>query len=170
MDDRLLVTAAVGRTHGYEGFVHIHPYSGETEHLRRLDECTIVCRDGRSVKVRVLDTRDHSDSFLMRFSGYESKEKASMLSGGKMYIRREEGPRLDQGEYYIADLFGLSLTCDGRTVGTVESVCDGAQADYLMVRKSDGSSVLIPNMAPFVSKPDFEKGTIELVEKSLLEI
>ena len=52
----------------------------------------------------------------------------------------------------------------------MESVCDGAQADYLMVRKSDGSSVLIPNMAPFVSKPDFEKGTIELVEKSLLEI
>ena len=85
MDDRLLVTAAVGRTHGYEGFVHIHPYSGETEHLRRLEECTIVCRDGRSVRVRVLDTRDHSDSFLMRFSGYESKEKASMLSGGKMY-------------------------------------------------------------------------------------
>ena len=55
-------------------------------------------------------------------------------------------------------------------MGTVESVCDGAQADYLMVRKPDGQTILVPNMEPFVSRPDFENGTIELLNSSLLEI
>lgn len=170
MEEGLLATASVGRTHGYEGFLLIHPYSGETDHLKRLGKCIIVCRDGRRVEVRVIDTKEHSYSFLMRFSGYESKERAALLSGGRMFIRREDGPVLDEGEYYIADLFGLSLVCSGKVVGTVESVCDGAQADYLMVRKSDGQTILVPNMEPFVSRPDFENGTIELLNSSLLEI
>ena len=76
MEEGLLATASVGRTHGYEGFLLIHPYSGETDHLKRLGKCIIVCRDGRRVEVRVIDTKEHSDSFLMRFSGYDARERS----------------------------------------------------------------------------------------------
>ena len=33
----------------------------------------------------------------------------------------------------------------------------------------DGRSVIVPNMAPFVSRPDFKHGTIELLEPAILE-
>ena len=117
MEDKLLATASIGRTHGWEGFVRIHPYSGETSHLERLESCVIVRRDSRRLEVSVKDFSRHADAFLMRFSGYESKEKAQILSGGIMYIPRSLGPQLEEGEYYIADLFGLTLVCAGRAVG-----------------------------------------------------
>lgn len=169
MEEKLLATASIGRTHGWEGFVRIHPYSGETSHLERLESCVIVRRDSRRLEVSVKDFSRHADAFLMRFSGYESKEKAQILSGGIMYIPRSLGPQLEEGEYYIADLFGLTLVCAGRAVGTVESVADGAQADYLLVRRPDGSQIIIPNMEPFVSKPDFVKGEIELLNAELAD-
>lgn len=165
--EKMLATAQIGRTHGVDGFVRIHPFSDETEHLEVLDSCLIRTKEGRSIKCTVKDHKAHSDSFLMRFCGYESREKASLLSGGVMYIDRDKGAKLEEGEYYIADLFGLDMICEGEKIGTVESVCDGAQADYLLVRKTDGSTMLVPNMDVFVSKPDFGKGTIELLNGEL---
>lgn len=169
MDKKLLVTAAIGKTHGFEGFLRIHPMSGETGHLEKLKECVVEKRDGKQVAVSVLETRKHADCFLMKFASYDTKEKAAVLSGGRMLIERSQAPKLKKGEYYIADLYSLSVLCDGDIIGTVEAVCDGAQEDYLMIRKNDGRTILIPNMQPFVSKPDFENNSITILMKELLE-
>ncbi len=169
MDKKLLVTAAVGKTHGYDGFLRIHPMSGETGHLEKLHDCVIETRDGKQVAVSVLETRKHADCFLMKFTSYDTKEKAAVLSGGRMLIQRDQAPELKKGEYYIADLFSLDVICNGQKAGVVESVCDGAQADYLMIRKNDGRTVLVPNMPPFVSRPDFESNSITVLMKELLE-
>ena len=169
MKERTLATAQIGRTHGFEGFVRIHPFSGEYDHLMKLSACSIKLRDGRLAEVSVRDIRLHADSMLMRFDGYETKEKAAKLSGGTMYISRDEGPHLEEGEYYIADLFGLTVLCGGQKAGTVDSVCDGAQADYLLIKLIDGRQVLVPNLPVFVSRPDFENRTITVLDSALLE-
>ncbi len=171
MEERLLVTATLGKTHGYEGFLRVYPSSGETEHLKKLKKCLVKCRNGKQVAVSVCESRTHADSFLMKFATYDTKEKASVLSGGVMYVRYEEASPLKEGEYYVADLFGLKMIhTDGSEVGEVVALCDGAQADYLEVKKSDGKTLLIPNMEVFVSKPDFESGTITLFVKELAEL
>ena len=165
--DKPLATATIGRTHGLEGFLRIHPFSGEVDHLEKLQKGVVRLRDGRQVAVTVSATRHHADSFLMRFSGYDSKEKAAALSGAVLLIDRSDAPVLEEGEYYIADLYGLKLTAGDVTIGTITAVADGAQADYLVIKKDDGKEVLIPNMAPFVSKPDFTKGCVELLMPEL---
>ena len=169
VDKALIATASIGRSHGVDGYLRIHPYSGEVEHLARLEECTIVTREGKSIATSVESVRFHADSILMRFSSYCTREKAQRLAGGTLYVDREHASPLEEGEYYIADLYGLSVTCRGERIGTVEAVADGAQADYLLVRREGKSQLVIPNMPPFVSRPDFENGTIELIEDSLLE-
>ena len=169
MEEKLLATASIGRTHGWEGFVRIHPYSGETSHLERLESCVIVRRDSRRLEVSVKDFSRHADAFLMRFSGYESKEKAQILSGGIMYIPRSLGPQLEEGEYYIADLYGLRVMHGGEECGIVKEVSEGAQAMLLQVERN-GRIYIVPNLPVFVSKPDFRSGTIELLMGELVDL
>lgn len=169
LEQDMIATASIGRSHGVEGFLRVTPYSGSVEHLLSLDEGVALTREGREVRLSVDAVRMHADCLLMRFVGYSQREKAQRLSGSVLYVRREKASALEEGEYYIADLYGLALVSGGRTVGKVEAVADGAQADYLIVRTDDGRSVIVPNMAPFVSRPDFEHGTIELLEPAILE-
>ncbi len=163
----LLSAATVGSRHGLEGFLKIYSLSGEYDHLERLDECVLRMKDGSEKKVRVSDVRWKGDLMLMRFQGYDTPEKARALSGSLLMVRRDQAAPLEEGELYVADLYGLSVIADGREVGRVESTSDGAQALYLHVRTEDGIH-LVPYLPAFIGKADPKAGTIELLMPELL--
>ena len=117
----------------------------------------------------VSQVRFQGDLLLMKFSGYETPESARLLSGAILKVKREDARKLRKGEYYIADLYGLSVVFNGEKVGTVKDVSDGAQAPLLQVERN-GKIFLVPNLPVFVSAPDFGKGEIELLMGDLLEL
>lgn len=164
----VLATATVGRVHGVDGFLKIYPLSGEYDHLLHLDEAFLELRSKERVKVTVKDTKMHQDAVLMRFNEYPDREKAKVLSGSVMYIDRSKCPPLEEGEYYIADLYGMSVVYQGKEVGVVEDTSEGAQALLLHVRGKDGKIHIVPNMKPFVGKVDADKGEIILDMEDVL--
>ncbi len=165
----LLATALVGKTHGLDGFLRIVSLSGGYDHLAVLDRAVVKTREGRRIDVEIEDVLFHKDSFLMKFSSFNTPEKARVLSGGVMYITRDKAPVLEEGEYYVADLYGLEAVVDGKVVGVVEDTSEGSQALLLHVRRNDGSIRLVPNMAPFIGKRDFDAGRIEILMPEVLE-
>ena len=165
----LLATALIGKTHGLNGFLRIVSLSGEYEHLSTLDKAEIRTRDGRSIHVEVEDVLFHKEDFLMKFASFSTPEKARTLSGGVMYITRDKAPALDEGEYYIADLYGLKAEVGGKAVGVVCDTSEGSQALLLHIRMADGRVRLVPNMEPFVGVRDFENGSIEILMPEVLE-
>lgn len=168
MKEGFIATARVGRTHGVEGYLRLSPFSDDDQHLFKVKRCVLLFPDGRESELSVDEVKRNGEILLIRFSSALRIEKARLLSGSVMYIPREEASPLAEGEYYVADLFGLDLVCDGEKAGRVEAVSDGAQALYLQVRTMDGRLILIPNMQPFVSRPDFSSRTITLLMKELL--
>ena len=112
----------------YQLNLKIYPLSGEYDHLLHLDEAFLELRSKERVKVTVKDTKMHQDAVLMRFNEYPDREKAKVLSGSVMYIDRSKCPPLEEGEYYIADLYGMSVVYQGKEVGVVEDTSEGAQA------------------------------------------
>ncbi len=167
--EELLSTATIGRTHGVEGFLKIYSLSGEYAHLKKLKSAVAVFPDGREKLLSVLQVRIQGDNLLMKFSGYETPESARLLSGSVLKVRREDARKLKKGEYYIADLYNLSVIYKGETVGTVRSVSEGAQAMLLNV-EHEGRIYLVPNLPVFLSRPDFDHGTIELLMGELLDL
>lgn len=165
----LLATALVGKTHGLNGFLKIVSLSGEYDHLASLDQAEIRTREGRNIKVEVEDVLFHKEDFLMKFSSFSTPEKARVLSGGVMYITRDRAPALEDGEYYIADLYGLKAEVVGKVVGEICDTSEGSQALLLHIRMADGQIRLVPNMEPFVGIRDFEKGSIEILMPEVLE-
>ena len=167
--EELLSTATIGRTHGVEGFLRIYSLSGEYTHLKKLKNAVAVLPDGKEKLLSVLQVRSQGDLFLMKFAGYETPESARMLSGSVMKVKRSDARKLKKGEYYIADLYGLTMVYEGEPVGIVKDVSEGAQAMLLQVERN-GKVFLVPNLPVFVSSPDFDAGEIELLMGDLLEL
>ncbi len=165
----LLSTATIGKTHGVNGFLRVYSLSGEYGHLRKLKECIVRFPDGTEKPLSVSAVSSQGSLFLMRFSGYETPESARMLSGATIRVRRSDANRLREGEFYVADLYGLAVVCGGETVGTVRSTSEGSQALMLHI-EHDGHEYLVPYLPVFLSRPDFSSGTIELRMKELLDL
>ena len=168
MKASLLAAATIGRTHGLDGYLRLYPLSGEIEHLMKLEEAVIRLRDGSEKKVIAESIRLVSGDALIRFRGYDTPEKARVLAGGVLFIERSQAPELGEGEFYVADFYGLDVIYDGVRAGTIEDTSEGAQAIMLHIRCNDGRIRLVPYLPVFLSHPDFDKGTIELLMPELL--
>ena len=168
MKASLLAAATIGKTHGLDGYLRLYPLSGEIEHLMKLEEAVIRLRDGSEKKVIAESIRMVSGDALIRFRGYDTPEKARALTGGVLLIERSQAPELDEGEFYVADFYGLDVISDGVRAGTIEDTSEGAQAIMLHIRCNDGRIRLVPYLPVFLSHPDFDKGTIELLMPELL--
>ena len=168
MKASLLAAATIGRTHGLDGYLRLYPLSGEIEHLMKLEEAVIRLRDGSEKKGIAESIRMVSGDALIRFRGYDTPEKARVLAGGVLLIERSQAPELDEGEFYVADFYGLDVISDGVKAGTIEDTSEGAQAIMLHIRCNDGRIRLVPYLPVFLSHPDFDKGTIELLMPELL--
>ena len=168
MKASLLAAATIGRTHGLDGYLRLYPLSGEIEHLMKLEEAVIRLRDGSEKKVIAESIRMVSGDALIRFRGYDTPEKARVLAGGVLLIERSQAPELDEGEFYVADFYGLDVISNGVKAGTIEDTSEGAQAIMLHIRCNDGRIRLVPYLPVFLSHPDFDKGTIELLMPELL--
>ena len=168
MKASLLAAATSGRTHGLDGYLRLYPLSGEIEHLMKLEEAVIRLRDGSEKKVIAESIRLVSGDALIRFRGYDTPEKARVLAGGVLFIERSQAPELGEGEFYVADFYGLDVISDGVKAGTIEDTSEGAQAIMLHIRCNDGRIRLVPYLPVFLSHPDFDKGTIELLMPELL--
>ena len=165
--DSLLSAATVGSTHGLKGHLKVYSLSGDYDHLMDLDECILALKDGGEKRVRVEEARFSGNLFLMRFSGYDTPEKARCLTGSILRIRRDQAMPLEEGELYVADLYGLDVIAGGQKAGVVESTSEGAQALYLHVRTEQGIR-LVPFLPVYVGDIDMEKRTIELLMPELL--
>jgi len=168
----LLAVARLGAPRGLGGYLKVHSHSGEFGHLSILKEALLapegMPEQGKLYPVSGIQTGAWGMS--ISFSGYDSPEKARVLTGLEWYLPREKASVLGPSEYYINDLIGLRLVHEGKTVGKVRAVLEGG-ADPLLEIVRDGvvSSVLVPFRTIFVGEVDIGGGTIELLAGWLLE-
>ena len=167
----LLASATIGKTHGVDGFVRVYPLSGETAHLRKLKTCTVRTPAGEELSLSVDKTEDRGEYLLMKFAEYPTPENARFLTKSTILIPRENAPKLKKGEYYVADLYGMDVVSNGKTVGRVEYTMDGAQSLLLCVKRLDnGKEYLVPLLPVYVNSVSVENNSLELIYPELLEL
>ncbi|MDE2790183.1 MAG: ribosome maturation factor RimM [Paracoccaceae bacterium] len=145
--------------HGVRGNVRIESYCDDPRTIAgygRL-ETEDSCRSFDIKLVRI----DHR-GIIARLSGISSRESAETLKGVRLFVDRRRLPDLGNGDYYVADLIGLTVNdLGGRQVGTVSAVQNHGAGDILEVRLVDSrESVLLPFSQEAVPIVDLESGRI----------
>ena len=143
-------------THGIRGEVKVLCWLDDPEMLCGFDRCRI---DGKEVimeQVRVQKTCD-----LVKLKGVDTMEAAQLLRGKTIELYRED---IDDEVIFAAELIGMEVQCEGKTIGKIADVLDYPGNKVYVVRGE--KEYMIPAVSAFVLDMDMEK---DLMQVRLIE-
>lgn len=117
-------------------------------------------KDGRHLNVTIEAGKIANGELRVKFKGIDDRDEAAALRGYTVEISREAFGPAEEGEYYWADLVGMTVTnTEGITLGTVKNLMETGAHDILVVEGRYGQK-LIPFVSQYVLTVDTENKTI----------
>ncbi len=141
--DRPVTLAAIAGAHGVTGDVRLKLFGDGVATLRRHLDRPGGFNGGALTLTLVRD--DGKGGALARFAECTDRTTAERLRGTVLTVPRSTLPPLDEGEYYHADLIGLSaVSSDGAALGTCIAIDNFGAGDVIEVQRPDGKCFMVP--------------------------
>ena len=158
----------IANTHGIGGDVVADSYCDAPEVLKALRSLYIKSGN-ENKKLTIKKASLFKGRVLFHFEGYDTIEAAIPLKNRMLYAERSEFC-LDEDEYFIVDLIGLSVYDheSGECYGKVTDVLNYGASDIYEIEKPDKKKAYIPVVPEFVKEVDLEKGLFVSVIEGLL--
>lgn len=154
---KTLELAAVTGAHGVTGEVRLKLFGEGVEALSRIKSFN----EGKYTLAKVRS--DNKGGAIARFAEVTSRNDAEKMRGTVLTALRDALPSLEAGEFYHADLIGLTVVSEGgSTVGEVIAVENYGATDILEIRKDPApvkgmKSFMVPITKQAVIDWDTEK-------------
>ena len=152
-------------TVGLKGEVKVYNYSDSIEIYETIE--SIYVEDRLTV---IENVRAQKNMVILKLEGADDRNSAEALRGKELYITEDDLPELPEGQYYVRDLIGMSVTEeDGNLLGHVTDVLQNTAQDIFEVESENGKKLLIPKVDQFDLDIDAEKReiTVRLIEGML---
>lgn len=159
MKERLEIGQVVN-TFGIKGFVKIYPY---VDNISRYDDLkqVYVKLKKQEIKLEIEEVKYQKNMVLMKFKGINTVEEAEKLRSSYIEIDRKDAIKLEEGQYFIADLLGLDVYLDtGEKLGNLEDIFNTGSKDIYVVKNDIGKQFLLPYIDEVVKNIDLENGKI----------
>jgi len=135
--------------HALKGHINVHVFSGEEESLVGYGP---LCNSDGTKFFDFTITGFKQGDFMCSLPGVTDRNAAEALKGTKLYVPASALPELDEDEFYIKDLIGLTaLTVTGVVLGKVKDVNtfggnDALEIDFI----HDGQNPLEKPQSEFI--------------------
>ena len=158
-----LIIAEVLKPQGIRGELKIKTFTDYPEDVKVFK--TLYIED---VAYKILSFRVGTDGFAyVGLRGIPDRNTAELFRGKKVEGDREDAPALEEGQYYIVDIIGLSCeTEEGEILGTVKDVSN-LSSDVYTIEKA-GKSILFPAVKGVVKKVDLTNKKL-IVDKKIFD-
>ena len=169
MEDFLKV-GVVTSTHGLKGEVKVYPTTDCAERFLSLPY--VLVETGREKqRLDIENVRFFKNLVILQFRQYHDINEILFLKGKELWIPRELGQPLLEGEYYIADLLGMQVILeDGTEFGTLRNVMETGANDVYIIDTKEHGEVLIPAIKDCILSVDVEAGIMKIhLLKGLIE-
>jgi 16S rRNA processing protein RimM len=154
-------------TQGMQGEVKFYYYNEVREDFLRYTSLFIV-RDNVTTEIRPTRVRFQKNLIYMHFEGVRDIKEAANLVNKELFVREEDLPSLEDGEYYEYQLIGLDvINMKKEKIGSVESILHTGANDVLMVAGPKG--LTIPLVEGFIVEIDVKKGFVCVDEEALTQ-
>lgn len=158
MSDRIAI-GVIRKAHGVRGEASIEPWTDSPDRFSELESIALVSPDESSVReVRIESVRIHGERALIKFAGVETPEEVQKLHNWTIEIPEDEARALEEDEYFLHDLVGLTLfDPQGKERGVVTDVYEGGGGMLLNIKRADGREFELPFAAQLCTEIDLEK-------------
>jgi 16S rRNA processing protein RimM len=161
-EPQFLAVAHILRPHGVRGELRAEILTEDPTRFGLLKR-VYVGREGQTpVPLRLERYRLRLDHgwVLLKFEGYDDRDRADELRGAWVQIPESEGLPLDQDEYYEHQIIGLTVeTSSGEGLGRVTEILYTGANDVYVVRSGD-QELLIPVVEHVVLEVDLPGGRL----------
>jgi 16S rRNA processing protein RimM len=156
-----LVVGRIGRAHGIAGEVAVVPHTDDPD-TRFAAGSVLHTEPAERGPLRIVSMHWHSGRLLVAFDGVQDRAQAEALHGIVLVLDAAALPGLaDEDEFYDHQLVGLTAVLgSGEKLGTVGEVVHGAGPDLLVVKRPDGSELLVPFVRAIVPAVDLPNGRL----------
>ena len=139
-------------THGVRGEIKMLPWLDSPESMLSFSRCCVGGKDYEISACRVQNTCN-----LLKLAGVDTMEQAQALRGKKVLLYRE-----DAGDdvIFVAELVGVEVFCDGKSIGTVADVLDYPGNQVYVVK--GGKEYMIPAVKEFILSTDLERNQMQV--------
>ena len=161
MED-LLKVGVITTTHGVRGEVKVYPTTDEPERFLELDY--VLLDTGRELQMlEIKNVKFFKNLVILKFKGVDNINDIEKYKGRDLWIPREEGQELEEDEYYIADLLGMSVVLeDGQEFGTLKDVMETGANDVYIIDSAEHGEVLLPAIKECILDVDLEKNVMTI--------
>jgi 16S rRNA processing protein RimM len=147
------------KTHGLNGEVSIHLDVDFPENYQKL-ESVFLNREGKLVPFFISIIQVKGEKAIVKFEDVDSVDEAKPLVKSDIYLPLKFLPELPKGEYYFHDLIQCEVFENGKLIGIVSDVYEGA--NRLMSVKDGETGILIPLIDEILKNVDIENKKIEV--------
>ena len=169
--ETMLRVGVISSTHGVRGEVKVYPTTDDPERFLDLEE--VILDTGRErLPLKIENVKFFKNMVILKFKGYDNINDIEKYKGRDLYITRDQAVELEEDEYFIADLIGMSVVAeDGTVLGTLADVLPTGANDVYVVRTENGKELLIPAIKECILNVDVEERAMRIhVMDGLLDL
>ena len=147
---------------GLKGEVKVYNYSSSKERYENLTSIYV-----EKDEYEIENVRYNKDAVILKLTGISDRNAAESLKAKDLFISESDLAELADGEYYVRDMIGISVTCDdGSMLGVLSDVIQNKAQDLYEVELPDGRKVLIPAVEEFILNIDIKNKqmVVKLIE------
>lgn len=142
MED-LLQVGGIANTHGIRGEVKVFPMTDDPKRFCDLE--TVKLDTGRGyIDLEIENVRFQKQFVILKFKGIDNINDVERYKQKGLWITRDQAVELEEDEYFITDLIGLTVYEEKRLVGRVKDVLTTGANDVYIIEKEDGQELLLP--------------------------
>lgn len=130
--------------HGVKGEVKVFPTTDDNNRFKKLKECYIEYKN-EMMPVKAKSCKFFKNMVILKFENFDNMNDVEKFRQCKILVDRKNAVALDEDEYFVADLLGISVTDeDGNYIGELIDVIETGANDVYVIKDGEGNEKLIP--------------------------
>jgi 16S rRNA processing protein RimM len=157
----MVIMGKIVGAQGIQGWVKVQTFTEYLDSL--LDYGTWYVGNEQAWRpIKVLEANVHGKVLVARLDGIADRTAAEKYKGQLIAVPRDSLPKQEEGEYYWADLIGMSVeNLAGEKFGIVDTLLETGANDVLAVKGENGET-LIPFITSVIQQVDMKSKTIRV--------
>lgn len=156
MEDYLQI-GVITSTHGIRGEVKVFPTTDDNNRFKKLKECFIELKN-ELLPIKVKSCKFFKNMVILQFEGIENINDVEKYKQCKLYVDREHAVPLEEDEYFMTDLIGISVyTEDKKELGILSEIIPTGANDVYVVTDNEKKELLLPAIKDCIINIDLEK-------------
>lgn len=153
--EEYLQVGIITSTHGIRGEVKVYPTTDDPR--RFLDLKDVLLDTGKEqLPLRVEAVKFFKQFVILKFAGIDNINDIEKYRGKSLLVDRKNAVKLEEDEYYIADLIGMEVFTEEGKFGILKDVIETGANEVYVIESLENGEVLVPAIRQCILDVDVE--------------